>query len=95
MTVQHVEPEDQRDLQPALESYGLPTVETVRFVNVQQAADPPGGDLALHLQFGVRRHAGVDHVQLAEFFLKRHRRQQAINEIGHEMLLAKGGQPLL
>ena len=87
VAVQHVEPEDQRDAQPALlDRHALQPVEPLRAVDVEHAADQPAGDLAFHLGFAAGRHPGVDHVELPELLLERHGREEALDDVGHGML---------
>ena len=97
VAVQHVEPEDQRNFEPAFDGHLLQPVQPFGAVDVEQAADPARRDLALHLRLAHRRRAGVDHVELAELLLKRHRREQPLDpvRIGHVRLPRFRGQPPL
>jgi hypothetical protein len=72
--VQHVEPEERRDLEPGLARQGLGAGHVLGAVEVQQ-----GPGLAFRDVLPVERRAMGDEVQLSDLLLQGHLRQEVVH----------------
>jgi hypothetical protein len=55
-------------------------------MDIEEAADPSGADLAPHPGVAAGGRTGIDHVELPELLVERHGGEQALDEIGHRKL---------